>query len=408
MWACKRLDLSWPDWAFAMRCCGAPPAWSPTAERIARLWSPAGDALVCLGVRSAFDLYLRTRRWKAGDEIVFSGLTVPDMPEIARRHGLRAVPLDIDPATAVWRPEDLEKAIGPRTRALVLAHLFGTRADVTSALEVARPHGLAVIEDCAQAYAGPGWSGHPETDLAVFSFGSMKTATALGGALVRVRDPSTLAQMARLLACDPVQPTAEFCRRVLMAGVQKAASGPRAFGTLTALLEALPLDREQVLHGLTRSLPGALSLASLRQRPCAALLALLERRLSQGDRPVAHRAAAGQALFAALGDEVALPTRSADPHGYWMVPVRVRDGEALKRVLRGAGFDAMSGRLKAVRTPNCPTPGADALQDAVYLPFDPDMPPWELERLGALVTRFCAGEAGGDAGGAGQAASVPE
>ncbi len=126
MWACKRLDLCWADWALALRCCGAPPAWSATAERIARLWSPAGDALVCLGVRSAFDLYLRTRRWKPGDEIVFSALTVPDMPEIARRHGLRAVPLDVDPATAVWRPEDLEKAIGPRTRALVLAHLFGT------------------------------------------------------------------------------------------------------------------------------------------------------------------------------------------------------------------------------------------------------------------------------------------
>ena len=408
MWACKRLDLSWADCAFAMRCCATPPAWSPTAERIVRLWSPAGDALVCLGVRSAFDLYLRTRRWKPGDEIVFSALTVPDMPEIARRHGLRAVPLDVDPATAVWRPEDLETAVGPRTRALVLAHLFGTRADVTGALEVARSRDVAVIEDCAQAYAGPGWSGHPQTDLALFSFGSMKTATALGGALVGVRDPSIRAEMARLFACDPVQPTAEFCRRVLMAGVQKAASGPRAFGMLTALLETLPLDREQVLHGLTRNLPGALSLASLRRRPCAALLALLERRLSQGDGPVARRGAAGQALFAALGEDVALPTRGADPHGYWMVPVLARDGEALKRVLRGAGFDAMSGRLKAVRTANCPAPGADVLQDAVYLPFDPDMPPRELERLGALVTRFFAAEASSSSGGAGRASSTAE
>ena len=91
-----------------------------------------------------------------------------------------------------------------------------------------------------------------------------------------------------------------------------------------------------------------------------------------------------------------------------MVPVLVRDGEALKRVLRGAGFDAMSGRLKAVRTANCPAPGADALQDAVYLPFDPDMPSRELERLGALVTRFFAAEASSSFGGAGRASSTAE
>ena len=113
MWPCKGFDFSWRDWRFALRACFAPPAEEAIRARLERRWAPAEQALACLTLRSAFDLLLRARRWPAGSEIVFSALTVPAMPAIARRHGLRPVSIDIDPLTATWDERELEARIGP-------------------------------------------------------------------------------------------------------------------------------------------------------------------------------------------------------------------------------------------------------------------------------------------------------
>ena len=73
MWPCKRVDLAWSDWRFALRRCLAPPDWRQAAEAVERAWGSERGVLACLNVRSAFDLYLGARRWAPGDEIVFSG-----------------------------------------------------------------------------------------------------------------------------------------------------------------------------------------------------------------------------------------------------------------------------------------------------------------------------------------------
>ena len=385
VWPCKGIDLDWSDWAFALGACLSPSRIQDVSTRVERLWSSESDSLACLTVRSAFDLYLRAQHWEAGSEIVFSALTVPDMPRVARHHGLRPVPLDIDSATGAWDEAALKRCVGPRTRAVVLAHLFGARVDLGPALEVVRRNGVAVVEDCAEAYAGPDWTGHAQADLSLFSFGPTKTATALGGALARVRDPDTYAEMRRIHAQDHVQPTGEYLRRVLLYGALKAASHRRALGIVIAAADALGADANQWIHSLTRNVPDASFIASIRRRPCAALLALLERRLEQGTAPVSRRVEPGRTLMAALGPDVDVPARAGDPHVYWMFPVLTANPEALSATLRAHGFDAMSGRLSAVSDGTTPTPGADRLADALYIPFDPAMPHEELERLGGLV-----------------------
>lgn len=385
MWPCKGIDLDWWDWAFALGACLSPSPIRDVSTRVERFWSSESNSLACLTARSAFDLYLRAQRWEAGSEIVFSALTVPDMPRVARHHGLRAVPLDLDPATVAWDEAALERCIGEHTRVLVLAHLFGGRVDLDPALAFARRRGIAVVEDCAEAYAGPDWTGHAQADLSLFSFGPLKTATALGGALARVRDPDICAEMKRIYAQDRIQPTGEYLRRVLLYGALKAASHPRALGIVIAAADALGADANQWIHSLTRNVPDASFISSIRRRPCAALLALLERRLNQGTAPVSRRIEPGRTLMAALGPDVDVPARAGDPHGYWMFPVLTANPEALSAALRVHGFDAMAGRLVAVSDGTTPTPGADRLADALYIPFDPAMPREELERLGGLV-----------------------
>ena len=319
---------------------------------------------------------------------MFSALTVPDMPRIAALHGLKPVALDIDPLTTRWNDDDLRHLVGPQTRAVVLAHLFGARLDLGPAIAIARRHDVAVIEDCAQAYAGTRFRGHPESDLALFSFGPTKTGTALGGAIADVQNPAVLAEMRRLRDADPIQPTGEYCQRLMRYGAFKALTRPKVFGAIAAAAERLGIDREQWLHGATRNAPPGALVAHLRRRPCPALLRLLLRRLAHGDALLERRSRRGAILASAIGPHVALPTRSAMPHGYWMVPVLVREGGTLIQRLRNAGFDAMSGRLACVNGDLRQAPGAARLAEAVYLPFDPSMAERELQRLGELVTRL--------------------
>lgn len=390
MWPCKGLDFSWEDWFFALESSLTPPRRQTVRARVERLWSEEGDAIACLTVRSAFDLFLRSMQWDAGDDIIFSAVTVPDMPVLAHHHRLRTVPLDIDPLTTVWDVAELEALIGPRTRAVVLTHLYGARLDIEPAVEVARRHGIMVIEDCAEAYAGPEWTGHAEADLNLFSFGPLKTATAVGGGIVRVRDVEVRERMRSLLESDPVQPTREYLGRLMTYGALKASTNPHLFGMFIAALGALRIDHEELIHGLTRSVRNEDLLTTIRRQPCAALLALLERRLCEGNAAISRRTELGRTLCAALGPEVDLPTRDADVHSYWLLPVLTSDRDALARELRSEGFYPMSGRLDVV------TDGADAdaaplgakrlVTESVYLPFDPQMPAHELRRLGRIVT----------------------
>ena len=109
MWPCKVFDFSWEDWFFAIESSLTPPRRQTVKRRVERLWSEEGDAIACLTVRSAFDLFLRSMQWDPGDEVIFSAVTVPDMPVVARHHGLRTVPLDIDPITTAWDVAELEQ-----------------------------------------------------------------------------------------------------------------------------------------------------------------------------------------------------------------------------------------------------------------------------------------------------------
>lgn len=402
VWPVKTPDLSRDGWRFAIEECLAAGDREQSARRIEARWSRAGDALACLSVRSAFDRLLRAEGWAPGDEVIFTGVTISDMPRVARLHGLRPVALDVDPVTAEPDAVGLRRLVGPRTRALVHAHLFGGRADVGPLVEAAHRHGLLVVEDCAQCYRGPGWTGHHASDVTLFSFGPWKTATALGGALARVRDPTRRARMRSLGREEPVQTARKYLATILAFGLLRVAGHPDVYRLLVEACRAFGTDHRTLVHRVTKGYRGAGFLGRIRRRPAAPLLALLERRLDEGDEPVRRREAPARVLLDALGPDVVVPGREQDAHTWWMMPVSVQEGTArFMAALLAEGFDTSRGRLHAVagevgdHTPTAtgggiatPPRGAHQLLRAmVFIPFGPEMPESELRRLGAVVRR---------------------
>ncbi len=368
-------------------------AWDATAlaAAVEARWSSEGDALATLSVRSAFDLLLSALALPPGSELVLSQVTIPDMAMVARAHGLTVVPLPIRPDTLAPPAGALERVLTPRTGAVVVAHLFGGRMDLAPLLEVCGRRGLPLVEDCAQAYAGPIDSGHPGALASLFSFGAIKTATALGGALTRVREPALLARMRALQAAWPRQPRTAYAARLPRFLALGALRSPGVFGALLQLCEAAGVDWQALLASTVKGFPGGpeAALAALRRQPSAPLLALLSGRLARFDEARLHRRALlGERIRAVAGARLCGTEQAARTH--WLCPILSEEPAAFIAALREAGFDAAQGTTSLVEL-GVP-PGAGFLRKVVYLPAYPELEEADVERLLAVLPRWCGAE----------------
>lgn len=384
-----RLDLGWGDLAFALGACVLAGGRAARAQRVERCLGVGEEAFVALSVRSGFDLYLAALALPAGSEVLISGLTIPHMAELLALHGLEAVPFTLDPTTLAPAEGELERRATPRTRAVLFAHLFGTRADVAAARTLARARGWLWWEDCAQAWTGDGWRGEPDADLVLFSFGLIKTASAVQGGLLRVRDAAVRARMRAREAAWPVQTRADFARRVLRAALLRALVPPSAFALFARLCAWRGRDLDELLHAATRGFPGPEFLVRLRRRPSAPLLALLERRLTRPWRSEAGaKRAFGEALLAELGPEVEVLGRGAPERHHWVLAVGVDEPAQLVQRLRAAGFDATARSSLvpiAPRQGEPPAANRRLLERLVYVPLALEASPAERAELLRLL-----------------------
>src|SRR3954468_7971731 len=242
MWPRKQLDIGWSDLAFGFFQTVAARS-RPAASAVGSAdWLTAAHAILTLSVRSGLDLLLTALELPAGSEVIVSAVTIPDMTRIVEHHGLVAVPIEVDGRTLQPVVEDLERSITPRTRAILVAHLFGTRIDMGPIIELAKQHNLFVIEDCAQAFVGSEYAGHAESDCALFSFGPIKTATALGGAVVRVRDAAIRSRMRDLQNAYPIQTRSAYLKRLVKYTTFRTLCKPFNYGLLVRILNKRGID----------------------------------------------------------------------------------------------------------------------------------------------------------------------
>ena len=163
-----------------------------------------GLALQAVGVNSGTDaltLAMRALGIGTGDEVVTVSHTAIATVAAIIAVGATPVLVDVDPLTYTLDPAFLQAAITVRTKAVIAVHLYGQAADMDAINDIARRHGVAVIEDCAQATGGvyKGRRVGSLGDVACFSFYPTKNLGAIGDAGMVVTASAELAENVRCL-----------------------------------------------------------------------------------------------------------------------------------------------------------------------------------------------------------------
>jgi len=174
---------------------------------VARFEKEAAAELCCeyaVGVGSGTDalhLALKALDIGPGDEVITTPFTFVATTEAIGMAGAAPAFVDIDPGTLNIDPQGISAAVTPRTKAVLPVHLYGQPCRMAEIMDVARRHGLAVIEDCAQAI-GATYQGQPVGtfgDVGCFSFFPSSNLGTFGdGGLVVTDDRDTFERVEML------------------------------------------------------------------------------------------------------------------------------------------------------------------------------------------------------------------
>jgi dTDP-4-amino-4,6-dideoxygalactose transaminase len=161
----------------------------------------------CANGTDALQIAMMALGLKAGDEVITPSFTYIATVEVAALLGIKPIFVEVDKSTFCIDPKEIEKAITPKTKAIVPVHLYGHSADMELILQIAKKHNLFVIEDNAQGIGNDytfsdgtvkktGTMGH----IGCTSFYPSKNLGAFGDGGAMFTEDDALADMLKMIA----------------------------------------------------------------------------------------------------------------------------------------------------------------------------------------------------------------
>lgn len=309
----------------------------------------------CANGTDALYIAMRALELAPGDEVITTAHSWISTSETITQAGGRVVFADTDASTFTIDPRAIEAKVTDRTVGIIPVHLYGQPADMDPILEIARRHGLWVIEDCAQAHMAEYRGRRVGTMgvMATFSFYPGKNLGAMGDAGCLVTNDDRLADWAELFA-------------------RHGGKGDHHIEGINSRLDGLQ----------------------------AAILSAKLPHLGRWTEARRRSAARYDAALAGL-DWLGTPTvADGRTHVYHLYVIRARHRDALRERLTSLGIGTMLNYPKALpfypayaRLGHTPAdfPNAWAAQGEILsLPMFPEMSEWEIDSVCEAIRTFGA------------------
>ena len=287
--------------------------------------------------RHALWHFLEAADLAPGDEVLVPAHNYWVVISLIVQRGLVPVFVDVDPATLCIDVEDLRRCVAPRSKMVILTHMFGHPGPVEEVAAVCREQDLIFFEDCAHAVGTRAGGAHVGTtsDGALYSFGLHKMVNGLGGGMLTLPADSPLA--ARVQASAGGSPMEQHLRAVISLLLHPVA--------YTAILGPL-LAASPQLHGLIHptDADGSYHFDPGDRGPFRGFMAeAIGRQLETLEADIAARRAWMAEVNAVVADCPGVEALDADRHGQAngaYFGVRASDAPGLSRRLAGLGIEA--------------------------------------------------------------------
>ncbi len=153
-------------------------------------YTGAGKAVAVQSGTAALHISLYVLGIRPGDEVIVPSLTFVATINPVLYVGARPVIVDVDPETWNINPSEVERAVTPKTKALIPVHIYGNPCDMDALIEIAKKYNLYLIEDATESLGSKYNEKHIGTfgDLGCFSFNGNKLITTGGGGMIVTDD----------------------------------------------------------------------------------------------------------------------------------------------------------------------------------------------------------------------------
>ena len=328
-----------------------------------------------LSVRSGFDALLFALSLPKGSEIMVSTISIKDMKTIIEAYDLVAIPVDIDANTLEPDLKDAQNKITHNTKAFLFAHIFGAISNLTSLANFCQKNKLLLIEDGAQIFSGREYIAHPKADITMISFGPLKTATTLAGAIMSLRNThkNLLDKITKIESGRPKYKRLDYLKRVLKFSAQHYLSSPILFTAFVYSCHILKKDYDVIISKLTRSFPKEKLLEDIRQQINPTIVFAMAWRLSKYPIwKIEAREKNAMEKVAMFQGKYQIPGIRSLRHTCWLLPVTSSSPNEDIEKLRKNNIDAtkLSTSLSCLSdNPQKETPKANlVMQNTYYIP----------------------------------------
>lgn len=296
--------------------------WSDASDTFERRVSRAfadyvgrNYCVACSHGSAALSIALQALDVGPGDEVILTGLTWVACPSAVARLGARPVLVDIAPDSLCAPTSTIERAVTPKTRVILMIHMYSSICDAGAYVDLARRHGLALIEDASQAH-GASWKGARTGSfgqISIFSTQQSKLLTSGEGGLC-VTDDATLYERMQQLRADGRRYRVDPFHPPVREGEVQPLCGPRPHGWNPIAPDGYELEAAGDVAGQNLCLTEFQSV-------------LLFEGLGRLDQENAHRRICVDALADCLnsteGIELIIPGTDVDRPTYYRLALRI-------------------------------------------------------------------------------------